>query len=292
MRSAWKVVLIIALSALAFQSASAGLRPAYDKEYLMLSEHGMVGIGQRTDVDLLLGLGTAGESPTMSVIDVYFGDALKVTLRGSLAFWLWAGPGLLVILLISFGVAWVSRKEARPLVAVLFFAFCGSVFGLFLTFLGSGIWLPTLPVIAGSPFAFLDLKLGWLFWAIIGGTLPLRRFRWARRLLVTMMLLHIASILLGSIAGSLFMMESTEALNLAIWTDVFALMIFATPVAFCLSLFMYLAAQALVWREIFGRTNPWCYRPGFAIALLPILFGCVAISLISEFVRLALGIYV
>jgi len=55
---------------------------------------------------------------------------------------------------------------------------------------------------------------------------------------------------------------------------------------------MYAAAQVIVWREILGRPNPWCYRPAFALALLPVLLGCVAVALISELVRVALRFYV
>jgi hypothetical protein len=191
------------LSALPY--ASFGTMMEFDDQggrFIINSAIGPVGIGDRTEfLDATTDAGPTVTPRTRTISHVYLGYALDFHLRGRASFWRSMGPILIAGPLLILGYMWRTLQKRREIIGVLLGSICGFYYGVMLrcfSGLYGGNW-KSWAEIMGSPFAFMDIRLGCLFWLVVGMLLTLRNNRWSVTMLLICMVFCYLCIFVDSI---------------------------------------------------------------------------------------------
>jgi hypothetical protein len=225
------------------------LSPTFDHEYIVSTPAGRFGIGDWTESAEPPGVGYIPPGRMRTVSQIYLGDTFEnfnFQLPGNASFWIWVGPILFFAPVLLLSCFWCIWKRARKLLKVLLFGAVGFYFGVILALLSglyggrSDLWAG----IVGSPFSFIDIRLGWLFWLMAGVLLALSARRWAVWGLLICMLLHYAAIFVALVwfapLGENIFINWPSLLN-------------RTSAWLISYLLIYIAGQSVVWIALARR---------------------------------------
>ena len=164
--------------------------------YFVETAVGPIGIGDRTESSEPTGVVCVSPGRTRIVSYVYLGYAVDFHLPGRATLWLWIGPMLVIgpLLILSF----LRRiwKQKREIIKVILYAIFGFYYGVILVFFSglSGSMWEAWADMTCSPLGYIDFRLGWCFWPLIGTLLALQFQRWAVWSLLISVILHYVAI--------------------------------------------------------------------------------------------------